>query len=45
MLFANYPKQGIIFFVGLGNIPLGCNKYVMSPKDFLYNLREVLHTH
>jgi len=46
MLFTNYPKYGITFLVGLGNTLLGCNKYVMEPKRFfLYNLKDVLHTH
>jgi hypothetical protein len=35
MMFANYPKQGIVFLLGLGNTPLGCNQYVMEPKRFL----------
>jgi len=40
MLFVDYPKQGIAFLVGLGNNPLR-----WSPKDFLYSLREILHSH
>jgi hypothetical protein len=31
---SNYHKQSIIFLVGLGNTPLGCNRYVMEPKRF-----------
>ncbi len=34
MLFANYPKQGIDFLVGLYNSPPSYNKYVMEPKSF-----------
>jgi hypothetical protein len=40
MLFIDYPKQGIAFLVGLGNIAPR-----WSSKDFLYTLKEVLHTH
>jgi hypothetical protein len=32
MVFANYPKWGIAFIVGLSTTLLGFNIYVMEPK-------------
>jgi hypothetical protein len=44
MLFADYPKHGIAFLVGLSNTPLGCNRYVMEPKRFfIYPKRGIAH--
>jgi hypothetical protein len=44
MLFANYPKQGITFFVSLNNTLLGCNIYVMEAKRFcIYPKRGIAH--
>jgi hypothetical protein len=44
MLFPNYPKQGITFFVGSSKTPLGCNRYVMEPKDFfIYPKKSIAH--
>jgi hypothetical protein len=42
MMFANYPKHGIVFLLGLGNTPLGCNQYVMEPKkNLIYRKKSI----
>jgi len=44
MLFANYPKHGIIFLAGLGNTPPSHNIYVMEPKRFfIYPKKSIAH--
>jgi hypothetical protein len=39
MLFVDYLKLGIAFLVGLSNIFLGLNRYVMEPKIFIIYLK------
>jgi hypothetical protein len=42
MLFADYPKHGIAFLIGLSNTLQGCNRYVMEPKIFFMYLKRVI---
>jgi hypothetical protein len=39
LVITDYPKQGITFLVGLGNIPTSFKRYVMKANFFLIYLK------